>query len=239
MQRSLAILALLLAGAGARAAPVPIGWTEHWAALTPQLYAEGSHGGNSHYVSFTTDWGQTLESNPGVPTQVVAARLTAVSSAPSRSRADHISADYTLSLLLEDEASNWTWKTVLFHGQLNGTIWRGGSSLTTRFLSPNLRTFSLGANFYAAVLSYMAPVRGAPNQYTIVSYIAVVPRRRSAQPAVAATPLEEPLPAGGPAASPAASPEPSTLVLSLLGLSALGGGAWWQRGRRCAAAAGA
>jgi hypothetical protein len=226
---------LLLACAGARASTVPIAWTEHWAPLTPRLYAQGYTTGTIHYVSFTTNFAQTLASNPGVPTGVVAANLTAVSSAPS-SRPDYMNAEYTLSLLLTDEASN-AWKTLRFRGQLTGTFWYGGSSLRTTFLSPNLQTFYLGRNFYAAMLGYMAPVRYTTNRYTIGSYIAVVPATWLVHSATAATPLTAtavcPLcdssTVGAPGASPQASPEPSTLVLAFLGLSAVGGGAWWRR----------
>jgi hypothetical protein len=228
-------LALLLGGSGGRAAPVEIAWTDHWAPLTPRLHAQGYRSGNSPGLSFTTPFAATVQSPAGTATTVVAVNLTTVSSASS-SRPDRISADYTLSLMLTDEVSN-AWTIRLFHGQLSGSLWRGGSSLSARFLPTNPQAFFLGGNSYAVSFGSFARVGGAATQYTLDASIATVPAGRRASRAatamplggMAASPLDNPVPAGGPVASPSAAPEPSTLVLSFLGLSALGGGAWWRR----------
>jgi hypothetical protein len=228
--------ALLLGGPGGRAAPVEIAWTDHWAPLTPRLYAQGYPSGNDHGVSFTTPFAATEQSRAGTATTVVAANLTTVSSASS-SRPDRINAEYTLSLMLTDEVSN-AWTIRLFHGQLNGSFWRGGSSLSASFLPTNPQAYFLGGNAYAVSFGSLAQVRGSATQYTLDASIAAVPaggrasRAATATPlgGMAASPLDNPVPAGGPVvASPTAAPEPSTLVLSFLGLSILGGGAWWRR----------
>jgi hypothetical protein len=226
-------LALVLA-ATAQAAPVQISWTDHWAALTPKLYAEGFNGGTSHYVSFSTPLAMTSQSPAGQAVTVLAANLTTVSSAPSSTRPDRISADYTLSLMVTDETSN-AWKVLLFHGQLNGTFWRWGSSLSARFLPVNPQTFFLGRNFYAVAFGSLVKVRGTTNQYTLDAYLAAVQAGQTAHAAAAASPLTaSPLDDGTPVGAPApqGAPEPCTLLLAGLGAAGLAGPALWQWRRR-------
>jgi hypothetical protein len=229
-------LGLTLAAAGAPAAPVQIGWTEHFAALTPQLYAEGYHSATDHYVGIRTPFAQTIWSRAGRPVVVLAANLNAVSSNRGASRPDFVHADYTLSMLMTDEASN-AWKILQFHGQVNGSFWRGGSSLGVRFLPVNPQFFSLGRNFYAVDFGSLMRVRGTTNQWALDVYIAAAPQSHWGHPAVTAAPLgggtASPLDAGAPAAAPGgpapqASPEPCTLLLAALGAAGLGGRALWQ-----------
>jgi hypothetical protein len=225
-------LGLILAAAGARAAPVEIAWTDHWAAVTPRLYAEGYRGGNNHYVTFATPNAVTMQSPSGKAIAVLAANLATISSASS-SRPDRISADYTLSLMLTDEVSN-AWTVRQFHGQLNGWFWRGGGTLSARFLPVNPQTFFLGRNFYAVAFGSLMKERGSTNLYALDAYVAAiptwqrVPRAAAVVAPVVVSPLDDAAPAAAPGAPPQASPEPCTLLLAALGAAGLGGRALWQ-----------
>src|ERR1700730_16167226 len=100
---------LLLAGAGVRATPSTIFVTENWAPGTPTLYATGFSSGNDHFISFSNESAVTVEvpvNGALPPAAILATNLKTVRSAPDLAHADHVSSDYTLSMVLTDNASN-------------------------------------------------------------------------------------------------------------------------------------
>jgi hypothetical protein len=151
---------------------------------------------------------------------IVATNIRAFSSA-TRSNPDRFTnSPYTLSLFLQDDASKQS-TTLTFKGVFNGTISATSANVTTTFTAPLSETVKLGDHTYTINLGNYSPP-GPPDASNAGSISAHVGVDEFTPP--------PPNGGGGP---PASAPEPSTLLLSALGLSSLGMAGWrkWRRGR--------
>src|SRR5262249_2275459 len=119
------------------------------------------------------------------------------------------------SLFLEDNASKQS-TTLKFKGVFNGTISATSANVTTTFLAPLTQTVTLGGNTFTVNLGGYVPPGppDASNAGSISAHVAV-------------NEISPPGTTGG----TGQSPEPSTLLLSCLGLGGLGlaGRRKWRR----------
>ncbi len=199
----------------AQASFVP--WSYNWsrAPIAVQADAPGTGG-----LSLTDE---PLKNADGT-SDVVATNIRGFSSA-SRSAPDHFTSKaYTLSLFLKDNTSGES-ATFNFKGVFNGTLSATSANITTVF-DPTLlsQTHTLGGHVYSVTLGSFAPP-GPPTASNAGSI--------SAHVGVDEVPDQPPPPPPGPPTTTGQAPEPSTLLLSCLGLSGLGMAGWRRwRGER-------
>ncbi len=154
---------------------------------------------------------------------VVVTNIRAFSSAP-RSNPDHFThAAYTFTLVLTDLASSQS-TTMKFNGFFSGTISATSANLGNTFTPPLTQTVTLGGHVYAVNLVNYAPP-GPPTASNAGSISAHVGVDQFTPPP------PPPTGGGGGGTAPPNAPEPSTLLLSCLGLSGLGLARWqkWQK----------
>jgi hypothetical protein len=146
---------------------------------------------------------------------IVATNIRAFSSAPRNHPDTFTNSAYTLSMFLKDNASGIS-TTLVFHGVFNGIISATSANVTTSFTGLLVQTVKLGANTYTVNLGNFAPPGppDASNAGSISAHVAV----------------NEIAHGGG-----GGAPEPSTLLLSCLGLSGLCLAGWRKWRRRSAA----
>jgi hypothetical protein len=206
----LASLVLLNSAVCARADFVP--WTYNFGRSPVAVPADkGGTGGltltdeQTHQADGTSD--------------IVATNIRAFSSATRNQPDTFTNSPYTLSLFLKDNASGQS-TTLIFHGVFNGTISATSANVTTRFTAPLVETVKLGTNTYTVNLGNYAPP-GPPDASNAGSISAHVAVNETTPPSTGGS--------GGP--GPAQAPEPSTLLLSCLGLSSIGMGGWrrWRK----------
>jgi hypothetical protein len=146
---------------------------------------------------------------------IVATNIRAFSSAPRNHPDTFTNSPYTLSLSLKDNASGLS-TTLAFHGVFNGFISATSANVTTTFTAPLTETVKLGSNTYTVNLGNYSPPGppAASNAGSISAHVAVNE----------ITPPPPPPPTGD-------APEPSTLLLSCMGLFGLGAASWkkWRR----------
>jgi PEP-CTERM motif len=155
----------------------------------------------------------TLSGNPSAVEHDTNSYTTAVNIqtylAPAAASATFTNAPYELDLTLTDKTSGDS-HVFSFTGVFNGTLTALATQIDNSFTSPSTLSYKIGDNFYTVVMGpYAWP--DVPNS-TLVGAI-------SAQVLV------------GTSAMPNTVPEPSTLLLSAVGLS-LGGMHWLRRGRQ-------
>jgi hypothetical protein len=241
-QKSLALagaaLAALLA-AGAARAQTEVLITEDWEPSPGKVWANGFNAQNSptdHFLSFSNESqhpivvpfisGYNPNSSP-VPTQqanaIVATNLNAASSAP-KSSPDSWSFNYLLNVTLAGANGPTDTASMAFTGTINATAYNetvNGKTFTFFNLqdapsSPLTQSVQLDGNTFYVNLPKLAPnTLGSTNNGAYSGYIWATP--------------------GSSGGGPQNSPEPSTLLLSFLGLSGLGA-ASWRRWRARAAA---
>jgi hypothetical protein len=211
-------LALLLVGAAAQAAPI---FNYNWTPDAERHYATGfSDPTLDHFVDFSNEPPKDASVNPTThKTHIVATNLRDFSSADDNTP-DSIDSNYSLKLVLQNLATGNS-HTFIFGGNLSGTFSTGTSNIDNTFTGATSATWtdSNGDQYKIAMDSYTPP--GPPNASLLGSISATVTYTKGT----------------GGGGTPHDSPEPSTLLLSFLGLSAVGGRAWWCRRRRGAAAA--
>jgi hypothetical protein len=150
--------------------------------------------GNLGVISFAT-------TNPGQASgtaTVAATQLAAVSSAPAGNPDTFSGEAYNLTLQLTDNASGQT-GTLIFAGQLFGTLTATAANITTSFAKATQQII-LGADKYTVTVGPLVPP-GTPNTGTIGTLNAAI----AAQPNAASLPFE--------------SPEPTGLVLAGIGIT--------------------
>jgi hypothetical protein len=210
--------ALLLAGAAAHASPL---FSYNWSPDTQKHFADGfGPGDTDHYVNFSNEPPKDASVNSIThKTHLVATNLTVFSSADDATP-DNINSSYGLTLVLQDLATGHS-HTFTFTGNLSGTFSTGTSNIDNTFTggSPATWTDTNGDTFKITTDAYTPP--GPPNA--------------SLAGSIGATVLYS---AGGkqppPPPPPHDGPEPSTLLLSVFGLSGLGMASWrkWQARRK-------
>jgi hypothetical protein len=227
-------LAVLPAAAGARANPIaPAGpptitVTADWQPNLVKAWAAGSNPlvtWNDHFLSFSNESVRPIDvptqfARPGLgPTQVLATTLSAVTSA-TRALPDKVVTDYTLALVLTGSRGPADTTTLSFTGRLSATFFtdRGPDGLPHTYLDAQNRytgliaqTATLDGNTITVKLDPFARSTAGPTDHGSMS-------------ADITANIAGPGP--GPAPGGTGAPEPSTLVLSLLGLSGLGAASW-------------
>jgi hypothetical protein len=148
------------------------------------------------------------------PSDVVATNIRMFSSAPRTTPDAITNGSYSLTLNLVDSASGES-GSVTFTGMLNGTFSTTSANVTNAFTGPTSQQLTLGGHLYTITIGPYAPPGppGAANAGTISAHVDVGD-------------------SGG--GSGGDSPEPSTLVLSGLGLSFLGVASWRKRRQHAA-----
>jgi hypothetical protein len=206
-----ALTLLLLAGASAHATlltPDNVTWTYNFSPGAPAVLADGNP---SAGVTFTNEPTKAATGN----SDVVATNLRVFSTAPATSPDVLVSnGAYKFTLTLTNTSEGTGPATFTFTGKLGGAFSSESANVTNMFGANNIQSVDLGSfRFTVALVAYTPP--GPPDQVQGGAISAHV-RISSLQTASA--------------------PEPSTLLLSSLGLTFLGGAAW-RRKRRLALAA--
>jgi hypothetical protein len=211
-------LALLLAVAGARAAPI---FSYNWSPDTEKHFADGfGPGSTDHYVDFSNEPPKDASVNPtSHQTHLVATNLRIFSSADDNTP-DSINSNYTLTMALQDLATGHS-HTFAFTGNLNGTFSTGTANVENAFTggSPVTWTDTNGDTFKITMDTYTPP--GPPDASLLGSIGATVAYSHSGAGGGGG--------GGGGGGKPPDAPEPSTLLLSVLGLSGAGMASWRRR----------
>jgi hypothetical protein len=205
---------LCLGGTPAWASPTTtpdVHWTYNF---TPSQSFVSADAPGSGTVAFTKEPTKSATNN----SDVVITNLR-VSSTASADSPDMLSKNgaWSVGLTLTDSASGQS-ATMTFTGKLSGTFSASNSNVTDTFTGKTSYTMTLGGNTYTvALVGYTPP--GPPtasNAGSISAYVSVTPGNGNGH-------------TGGTA------PEPSTLVLSCLGLGFAGLASWRKRRRSLAA----
>jgi hypothetical protein len=197
-----------------------INWSFDWT-HTPTVVAadKGGTGG----ISLTDHQGGPGSGN----SDIVATQITTFSSATVKTPDHFTNKSYSLILDLTDTASHQS-GLMTFKGLFNGTLSTTSANIKNTFVSPLTQHLDLGGHLYTVRIGpYAAPgIPDATQSGSISAHLSVQPDNS---------------PGGGPSPSPSPSPsppppshgtpEPSTLLLSCLGLSALGLAGWrkWRQ----------
>jgi hypothetical protein len=216
-------LALLLA-AGAAATAAPVSWSYSWSASADGFAADP---GGSDSIALRTTPAGTLSG----PASLNALSFTTLT--PDLLSEHFSGRGYNLTLDVTDNDVHKS-GSLTFAGTLGGTLAPASDGITVGFdnLSGSL---ALGSHRFDVTLS-PPPAPGLGVVSAQVSIDAGVssgpppgPKPKPPEPGPGPSPSPGPSPGPSPEPRPHDSPEPSTLVLAGLGLSALGGGAWWRR----------
>jgi hypothetical protein len=215
MKRSFAALVgtslalLLLAGSPAWAGFV--GWDYAW---TPSSLVVAADSGGTGGISMTLQ----AQAHADGTSDIIATNLRTFSSAPRTIPDSVAKGTYSLTLALTDTASG-EHGTVTFNGYFSGTFSTTSANVQNNFSGDTTQTLTLGGHTYKITIGPYAPPGppSAANAGTISAHVDVD---------------EDGGGTGGD------TPEPSTLVLSCLGVSFLGAAGWrkWKRGQQVAAA---
>ena len=215
MKRSFAALMgtslalLLLAGSPAWAGFV--GWDYAW---TPSSLVVAADSGGTGGISMTLQ----AQAHADGTSDIIATNLRTFSSAPRTIPDSVAQGNYNLTLSLTDTASGQQ-GSVSFTGYFKGTFSTTSSEVQNTFTGPTSQTLTLGGHKFTVTIGPYAPPGppSAANAGTISAHVDVDQDTGNN---------------GGD------TPEPSTLVLSCLGVSFLGAAGWrkWKRGQQVAAA---
>jgi hypothetical protein len=215
MKRSLLFFAsaaglLCLAGSQARASQTqtpPIAWSYNF---TPTQSFVSANSPGTGTVTFTNGPTQGASGNSDVVVTNLRTSSTASLSAPDSLTS---SGAYSISMMLKDTASGQS-TTLMFTGKLGGSFSSLNANVTNMFTGKSTDTVNLGGNTYTVSMTGYTPP-GPPtanNAGSISAHVTVAPTNGTGHGA------------GG-------APEPSSLVLSCLGLT-LAGAASWRKRRR-------
>jgi hypothetical protein len=184
-----------------------IAWSYNWEPAAPAVFADSPAAGK---VAMSDEPAASAAGN----SQIVATNLRTFSSASPGTPATFTNQGYGLILALTDTASGAS-GTLTFAGQLNGTLSASYSILANKFTAPTVKSLTLGGNTYTVTLDgYTAPPPpGAANAGSIGATLTVAAGSKGG---------------GGGGGS---APEPSTAVLTCLGLAGLGVAGRWRAHR--------
>jgi hypothetical protein len=203
---------VLFAATGAQASPIPasqVEWSYNFTPGAASIYADSDP---SAAVTFTNEPTKSAVGN----SDVVATNLRVVSTANPNS-ADVLSANgaYSITLVLGTSANGSPMSgSLTFTGKLSGTFSSASANVANVFGPNTLQTPTLGSYIFTVQLTSYTPP-GPPNQLNAGSISAHVSITYSNP--------------GGGHISGSNSPEPSTMLLSGLGLTFLSGAAWRKR----------
>jgi hypothetical protein len=215
-----AIAVMLALGAGgAKAAAIPpssVAWNYNFSPGAPAITADGN---SSAGVTFTNEPTKVAVGS----SDLVASNLRVFSSATSAAPDVLTSGgaySLNLQLSLNDNGTPIT-KTLTFTGKLSGTLSAESVNLVNKFGPHKKQSVDLG-QYHFTVELIAATMPGPPDQTNAGSIAAHVTVSAGS--------------GGGGDPQPAQLPEPSTMLLSSLGLSFLGGAAWRKRRAKVAGA---
>lgn len=197
-----AALLLCLAAPPLRAEP---GWSFSWSSPNLTIFADSGGSSISLFPSTGTGTGNS---------DIVAANLQAISTAPGDTPDTFTNKSYTLNLHLTDDASG-TSGDLAFSGHFDGTLSSKNVGLTHTF-DQNIGSLVLGGHNYEVTLNAYNPpgvpgstlLGGIAGTVTVDGGIVVID--------------PPPPPPPPPAPPPVKAPEPTSLALAVLGLSSLG-----------------
>jgi len=198
-----ALALLLMAGAGARASVPPdsIAWTYNFNPAVPAVLADGNPGAG---VTFTNEPTKTAVGSSDIVATNLRVFSTATAGTPDTLAG---STNYALTLVLTVNDGGPHTASLTFTGKLGGAFSAESANVTNTFLDAGPKTVSLGSyDFTVSLIAYTPP--GPPDQSNAGSM--------SAHVSVTTTQTAD-------------LPEPSTMLLSGLGLTFLGGAAWRKR----------
>jgi hypothetical protein len=207
-----ASVVVLLAGATVRADVIP--WTYSWQRNPISIAADGTGTGG---VSLTSE---ALPKQAAGNSDIVATNLRIFSSATA-ANPDKLQTNgaFALALTLLDNNSNVS-GTLTFSGKLSGTFSAGNSLLTAVFSTPTTKSITLGQDTYTVTIGPYSPPGppSASNAGSIAAHVDV-------------TGVSGGGGGGGPGPGPGVNdvPEPSSVLLSCMGLTFLGGAAGRKR----------
>jgi hypothetical protein len=165
-------------------------------------------------VTFTNGLTQSASGNSDVVVTNLRTSSTSPVSAPDTLTSNGA---YSVSMTVTDAASGQS-ATLTFTGKLGGSFSSVNSNVTNSFTGQTSDTVTLGGNNYTVTMGGYTPP-GPPtanNAGSISAHVAVAP-------------------ASGTGHGAGNAPEPSTLVLSCLGLTFAGAASWRKRRRSMAA----
>jgi hypothetical protein len=195
-----AVLLLCLAGPSLRADP---GWTFTWTSPDSTLFASSGSSALSLFPSSGHGSGSS---------DIVAANLQAISTAPGNAPDPFTGKGYTLNLHLVDDTSG-AFGDLKFTGHFDGSLSSQNVGLRNTF-DQATGTLNLGGHQYTIALgSYNAP--GLPGSTLLGALGGVL----SIDGGSVGTPPSNPTPTPTPVAK---APEPAALTLALVGLTSLG-----------------
>jgi hypothetical protein len=204
---SASLASLLLAWTSSQAAFVS--WSYNWSRVPADVVSADANGTST--ISLTDEaLGHATNSS-----DIVATNIRTSSTAPRATPNNFQDAAYALTLRLTDDASGES-GTLTFNGVFNGTLSSTSADISTTFLDGATQELTLGGHQYAVTIDAYSPP-GPPG----------INNAGSIGARVEVTPAEDPPP------PPNDAPEPSTVLLSCVGLSLLGAGSWrkWKAGR--------
>jgi hypothetical protein len=202
MKRALSYLLAALAGliaTGSSLRAGPIEWKYNW---TPVF---GSTILSDNTLSKVTLSNEPLDDAAGT-SDIVATNITTFSNAPRANPDTFSNGAYKLQLQLTDVASGLA-ETFFFEGKLTGDLSKFSSNLLNTFTSPQTIVKVIGDNEYTVTIGYYVPP-GPPtsdNKGSIGARVVVRPLDVNK------------------------TPEPSTMILSFVGLSLMGVAGWRSR----------
>ncbi|MFO0881190.1 MAG: PEP-CTERM sorting domain-containing protein [Gemmataceae bacterium] len=202
---TLAALALLAGADRAQATPIPpsaVQWTYNFTPGAPAVVADTNAAST---VTFTNE-----PTKAAVGSSDIVATNLRVFSAASAGSPDALTAsgNYSLTLVLSTVENSTPYSaSMTFTGKLSGTFSAESANVSNVFGPNSTQAVTLGSyTFTVSMVAYTPP--GPPDQVNAGSISAHV---------------------NVSSVTPASVPEPSTMLLSGLGLSFLGGAAWRKR----------
>jgi hypothetical protein len=229
MKRFLHLLAstavLLLAGASVRADTLPTPWTYSWQRDPVSIAANGAETGG---VSLTSE---AQPKSAAGNSDIVATNLRVFSSAtPSAPDTFSNNGAYVLSLTLTDSTSANS-GTLTFAGKLSGTFSTSNANITNLFSSPTEQKITLGNNVYDVTIGPYSPPGppSATNAGSIAAHVDVSPVGGGGGGGGGGPPPVGGGGGGGGGGGISDVPEPSSILLSCLGLTFVGGAAGRKR----------
>jgi hypothetical protein len=210
------VLFALAPGARAELISVPTaGWSYDFEPANDAVFADAPHDGSG--VSFTNEASRTVLG----ASDVVVTNLRTFSLAPATDPAQlDTGGAYAFSMTITDAASGAS-ATRNLTGKLGGTFSQDNANVTNEFTSDLEFSVPLGDYVYTVTLTTYSPPGppSATNSGSITAHVDVF------QDDVG-TGVVDPPPA------PESAPEPSTMILSCLGISLVGGATWRRRKAR-------
>jgi hypothetical protein len=215
--------------AAARAPAAEVHWSYNWTPSTLALPADAPGTGG---LSLTNEPANNASGN----SDIVATNLRTFSSAPSTAPDHFTNASYSLTLSVTDTDTK-TSGTLHFGGLFNGILSSTYANVKNAFTGQTTQTLTLGGDLFTVSIGPYSPpgIPSSKNAGSIAAHVDVTPATSPPpeppppppSPPPPSPPPPEPPPSPPP--SPQSAPEPSTLLLSGLGLSYLGLASWRRR----------